>query len=355
MAEAEVMRMPSDQLGLQLDLTFDLLGLFGVGRSDAAGFLADAELRKSVGALEATVWQVLTELNRELDSLALLMVLRDSLKGLLEEAKQDAVRIKLLDERGWLSGVQAKAAQATQVSVEIEASMVNVEIVEQQKLVAELAGLASWPGAYGSEVLGETSSRLDDLEASPDAHVLLRSHPNLRRFQLEYLVAEARLRQAAILAWPMIRLGPSVDWVEKMFAYGAMGGIEIPDGDRSESQVRAAYELRTRAKEALEAALAKTLLEQRTKREVLREATRSVNELTHGLDQSTQDSWIAGRALFKTDPKMLERWTMELERRSMALRRLTQQRQTQHRSAWSLREALGPTESTHTAFAGGAQ
>lgn len=344
MIAGELMRMPNETFSLELDMTLDILSLFHYGRSEARETLLHAEVREAVGELHEAVWDAVIAIHTEWDQLAIDQSLVTDLNGLLAEAKSDTERIRLLGERGWLPNLQQVAAQAAHATVELELSMILVEISERRGRLCALAGLSQWPIERDSVPSPRVPTHPMPRSDPPDGATLISDHPRLKRLHLDYAVAEARLVEAAVMAWPMLRLGPSIDVVDSMLAGGAMVDLEVPDRARAESQIAVAKEQRLLARERLENALADLLREEIVARELLLETANAVGVVSGTLDANTAESWRAGRALFRTDAATLERWTMELERRSMALRRIAEQRRAHATAYWELRSARGPQD-----------
>lgn len=340
MGSAEIMRMPDRKLAIESALTLDVLGLFGVQRAAAARAMADAELREALGGFEEAVWGTLVELERDLNLLQIEQRAVGELDELLAAASADGRRTALLAERGWLSDVQSASAAAVLAGVESERSMAAARVSDLRGMIAGTLGLPRWPEEFPPPGGSPGAGALLDVPVAP--RDLLATHPRLRLLHLEHGVAEARLAMAAAETWPMLRFGPSVEVVDRMLAGGPMIDLELPDARASQARVRAALLARAQAKEAVEDALAALLAGIERDRSELSDIADLERRQIPVLDKKTRASFAASRALFLSEPEMIERWAMELERRGMAIAAIAQQRRMAASAAAALAGSIGP-------------
>lgn len=327
-----------DQIGVdderetEIGVVFDILGIFGVGRSVAARELADARHRAAVARLEAAVWAAVRRSDREFAEFVLRRAEVRMFEQLLFESKDDLKTIDLLTARGRVAPKTAARVAEVVRDAEIMLTELRTEYAESRAALAETSGILYDDPAF------ERVPTLDLLSTSPDFSIdllprsgdlavdadlarLARSHPDLRRLALEYAVAEAEVRAAAAEAWPEIRLGPKPVIDPARVVPGGLLEIEWPIFRNFDAEVEAAVAMRTSARQMFEDRLLQIDARRRAAASAFIEASRAA-ALARRNERSTDDVRRAARASMRVDPATVDEWSMAFEQRAAALRSL---------------------------------
>lgn len=321
-----------DQRETEIGVVFDILGIFGVGRSVAARDLADARNRAAVGRLEAAVWAAVRRCDREFATFVLLRAEIKMFERLLDESKDDSRTIDLLTARGRVAPKTAARVAEVVRDAEIMLAELRTECAASRAALAEISGILSDDPAF------EKVPNLDLMSTSPDFSIdalprsgdfaidtdlacLARSHPDLRRLALEYAVAEANVRSAAAEAWPEIRLGPKPVIDPARVVPGGLLEIEWPIFRNVDAEVETAVAMRTSARQMFEDRLIQIDARRRAAATAFLEASRAA-ALARRNELSTNVVRRAARASMRVDPAAVDEWSMAFEQRAAALRSL---------------------------------
>jgi len=340
----EVRDLDQPDANSRLMLTFDLIGLLGLGPAGAARALADAETRASLSGLEEAVWAARFEVDAARVRLAAVRAAGAGLDALAREADGEAHRIEILERNGRLSaGALASARLALQRLAE-RRGRVALEEARAREGLALAAGLA--PGAPALDVPGgetlEAWSADRSPAAEPTAVELLERVPRLRGLLLDYAIAEARLRAAAARRWPSLALGPHLFWGEPDFLLGAVVGSGLPWPGSLEGEIAAAHVEREAARERVEDGL---LAVQAGLGAALDRETAARSLLEQGARPAAGESarlWTAARARFAVEPEQLTFWAHALSERAQALHGLELARAERALAALEVERATGP-------------
>ena len=301
----------------QVRLTFDLLGILGLGRSGAVADLAVATERQALGRLEQAVWSARFDVDRARVSVAASRMRLAILETLSQEVAKATTRIDILDERGWIPSDRAAAARAMTERLHRRQARTETVLAEDLARLSKAAGLPP-----SSDSLTELTSAtlahyepLSELPPLPTATALLDRHPLLRARQLDYALAEARIQRAAAEAWPDIRIGPRLRFLPSDTLTGGILDVALPWPGSVQGYVDAAVQERTKAGELLENALVAQLADAKSRRRALREALRTARLQGPAIEAGTGEAWKAAQARFAADPASLPMWTDRLERR----------------------------------------
>ena len=314
---AETLEFDDVERQTQARMTFDLLGLVGLGRSAAAEHLATAEERYAYGELEQAVWSSRFAVDRARVRVAAAAVRVAVLEDLVGEVDADTKRFDLLDDRGWLPPDQVAAARAMADRLRRRAASARAEAAESLDALAKAAGLP-----LRSEILADITANtlegfapLAAVEPVPEAAELLRRQPELRVKRLEYAVAEARLRRVAAEAWPDLRIGPRLRLDANSSLVGGVLDLSLPWPGSVTGLVDAAQQERELARELLEDSLVSVLATATSRRVAFTQAQEILRRYGPTIETGTASAWRAARARFAVDPGALMTWTDRLERR----------------------------------------
>lgn len=304
----------------ELELTFDLLGLFGAGRAGAARAIATAAQRRALAELWDSVWTSLHHAERtRIRALASRERIR-RLRELLEDAGRDRARIELLTERGYARPDQARWTAA--VSDEIQDRIVH-ERIELTRREAELATAAGWRLERARAWLEAHGSAQHAIEvrapavdgASVEAGALLAEHPALLAARLDHALAEARLLAAAREAFPELRVGPQAHRADGETFGGAVFGLEFQWPATVRARLRGLEHERAGARERLEDLLLAQSNELAARTEALRLEREESVPRTELVDAGAAAMWSTARDRFANSTDAIDEWSLALERR----------------------------------------
>lgn len=334
-------------------LTFDLLGVFGVGPARAARDLARAEEREALGELEHALWAALFEVEHARMHVSGVLSRRLLLEALLREARIDEPRIEILARRGWVAHGLAETAHATVHGIEHELSMAQSDIADARAELAVAAGLdISHPALELVSAAAVESVRAEDFPWFDPTDVELASAlPHLRRQRLVLAVAEAQLRREAAERWPNLRVGPQLTFVPGDVLPGGVLELELPWPGSVRGRIAAAVHERDAALAALEDELLSARARLEATRIALEQGFAQRDEHTLEMDLAAARAWVAAQATFRIEPEGLERWWMALRERTESMLALARARESTALAALSYLEARGPRRADATEVA----
>ena len=327
----------------RLMVTFDLLGLLGLGPAAAARELADALVRSSLSELEHAVWRARIEVDRALARLAAARGERAALAELAGEAGAARVQSEILSRHGRLSVQSLAAAELAQHRL---LHRLGASAIAEARARADL-GVASGLPAEAAALDAVSAEALRALEPGlappmPSRRELLSRAPELRSAVLDYSVAEARVRQAAAERWPSLEIGPHLTWLEDDLLEGILAGSALPWPGSVQGSIAAALEERSAAREAAEDALLALEARARAARARLEAARTMWLEHARGAEAESARAWRAARARFDVEPGALTEWAQAMQMRSEALTALFAARLEAVEAGLDLALALGP-------------
>lgn len=324
-------------------LTFDLLGLLGIGPSASARALADAQTRSALGELEEAVWEARFEVDAARARLSAARAARSSLAILAEEASGDRTRIAALEGRGRLDAGARAAAEIAERALARRLALLEIEETRAAEDLARAAGLpptAPALGAPGPEMLAALAPPPEPGAAT--AEELLERLPALRRSLLDYSVAEARLRDEAAARWPSLRLGPQLLWEEGDLLYGALAISGLPWPGSLDGRIAAASQEREAARERVEDALLAAQARAAGASQRLAAARGLLERDALPAAEQSARLWSAARARFSVEPMALMEWASALRMRAEVLADVEEARAELALSGLELEQARGP-------------
>lgn len=328
----------------QLRLTFDILGLLGLGKSAAAQSLALAQERRAYGELERAVWAARFAVDRARVRVSASFTRLELLASLLEEVHSDVKRVDLLAELGWIPTDEVAVAKAMAKRLERLRTKEQAQYAQWLAELAETSGLAPQAKAL-TRVTGETLRRFAPLltpSPIPTTLKLLEQHPTLRERRLDYALAEARLQSAAAEAWPDIRLGPRLRIMPGTELLGGILDLSIPWPGSVSGHVAAAEQERELARELLEDAIVRVLARAKSSLTEFRKAKETLASHGPQIETWTRSAWIAARARFSIDAKNLPLWSDRLERRIVGVVAALDAREQAILALLRYQEVIGP-------------
>jgi outer membrane protein, heavy metal efflux system len=324
-------------------LSFDVVGLLGLGPSAAARALADAETRAAQGELERAVWRTRFEVDAARSKLAASRAALETLRALASEAQDSRVRIEILARNGRLEAAALASAELSERGLAQRISALELEESRAAEQLAVLAGLPPHAEALDAPsplTLDEVGSRPAPQE--PEPIELLERLPELRVSLLEYALAEARLREAAAQRWPELRLGPHLLWEDGDFLLGLLASAGIPWPGSLDGEIAAASEEREAARERTEDALLAAQAALQGARERAAVARRLLERDASSSAEQSARMWTAARARFAVEPAALMEWSSALRMRAEALAELAEARGELALATLDLEQAAGP-------------
>lgn len=328
-----------------LRASIDVLGLLGLGASAAAEVLAGAEARAAYGSLHAAWWAARFQVERARVRLAASRARIDARRELVEDTRDDAIRLTVYEEKGWLPAATVAAARALMARASHELEVERAIERDGRESLATRAGLLS----SDPHLDAVDSLVLDEYELVPDRRTLregsahgFENHPVLRAAKLEYAVAEARVRRAASETWPGLRIGPK-QRIEPQSLLGAFVELRLPWPGRADAATLAAIEDR---------ATARVDVEERV-REIRSAVRESLERLAHRkaalrdaeqIAAASSRAFVAAQARWSVEATALGMFNDALERRlGDAVAAITAREQAI--LAWlAWREAAGPEQ-----------
>ncbi|MBI4879606.1 MAG: hypothetical protein HY812_08110 [Planctomycetes bacterium] len=334
---------PGGQAGeTELNLSFDLLGVLGLGRFPAAALLAQAVEARAAADLELAAFAARHAVDRALAGLAAAAGERSALLAFQAEAEADRPRIDLLRERGWLAEARASEALAALLRLEHALAEADAREATGRAALAALSGLPPEAAALdGVDVtwLERVTQRV--LPETPALEQLLARHPALRRHVTDYAVAEAEVRKAAATAWPEIRIGPRAVFQPDAALFGGLLDVEAIDPRARSGLLAAATARRAAARSRLEQAVLE--IQGSIERGLALAAGARAAGLRVAAERARHEAarWRAARALFVTDAAALAEWSMALAGAIEAQASLAAASEALARVRVDLDEALG--------------
>ena len=347
-ASIETRELDDPDANSRLMLTFDLLGLLGIGPAAAARALADAETRAALSGLEEAMWAARFDVDAARVRLAAVRAARADLDALHQEAEDEVARIEILDRNGRIAtGALASARLALHKLAEQREQLAQDEARAREALaiVAGLTPEASALDANGRELIEQWLMHAVDRSNQTEvmAAELLERVPQLRGLLLDYAIAEARLRETASRRWPSLALGPHLFWGDSDLLLGSVISSGLPWPDSLDGEIAAVSVEREAARERIEDGL---LAVQAGRRSALQRQAAALDMLEQGslpvADQSAR-LWTAARARFAVDPQGLEAWAHALTERMKALRGLHSARAEAVLAAMEIERLTGPS------------
>jgi hypothetical protein len=308
--EAEHVGFDEADRETEIALSFDVLGILGLGRSHAAGLLAAAEERMALGSLERAAYAARFRVDRAHLALSAARATSAALERLIAEDAEDLPRRDRLVAAGRIA--PGDAAMDVSVRRRLEARLAEAR-ADEASARADLARAAGLPPDHPALArvtpapLEAEAARVTAEHVLPhvdeDGAALLRRRPDLRERKLDYAVREARVRSAAAERIPELRLGPKFAILPDSVLAGGVASIDLTWPGAADGEVAAALEERTAAREATEDALVVARTEVASARERVA-AHRLVLIGMSAADAASADAWRAARARFRleTDP-----------------------------------------------------
>lgn len=299
---------------VELVLMFDVLGHLGIGPSAAERSAANATERLALVQLERAAFEAWLTVERARVALATARARCTAYDALAQELEQDLARFTLLRAHGRIGEAEALAAAATKAEVERRRALAHEGTLAARLALGLAAGLADDHAALeavDAAQLGSFEELAAALPLASASDAELERHPRVRELRRRFDLAEAEVRRAAALAWPMIGLGPQFTRAEGFgvddLAIGGMLQLSLPFPSRWRGALDAAVARRAGIVAAFEDEL--LALELRAAEAHSRAAT--IRARADGASSAVADAaaqgWRAARASFRvgrTEPRM---------------------------------------------------
>lgn len=342
MVEVEELERPDAYA--RMTLSFDLLGILGLGPAAAARELADVQVARALAELESAVWDARIEVDRARARLASLRARRAALEELAQDAARAQARLTILERTGRLAPQALAAARSAERRLALGLLMLEGEEAMARAELAVAAGIAPespWLDALGPATL-DGVGLLERPEPPARTELLARS-PELRAGLVDYALAEARLRQASAARWPSFELGPHLLWTADELMTGIIAGTMIPWPGSLDGALRAALEEREAARSALEDALLASEARARAAHGRWAAARAGFGQHAARLEEDSATAWRAAQARFDVEPGSLMEWAGSLGMRVEALNEYHAARLAAIEAALDLEWASGPS------------
>lgn len=327
---------------LETVATFDLIGLLGLGPSEAARELASARVVQALALHEEALWAARIEVERARVRLSSVRARLERLQGLEAEVREDEVRISILARRGREAPAIVDAARARLAFLARQRSVQSAALADAQRRLEAAAGLPQGHGATGSVSAKHVERFVDEpLVAAVRGEILAGTHPVLRRSRFDFSVTEAGVRAVAAEAWPGIRLGPHIA-LEPSRNLGGILQLSLPWPSAWRGRLAAAERRREVARQAFEDAWLD--LDQRAAAAVRAHALALERVLGSSLavDEATRGLWSAARARYRSAEAPLMNWIDALEIRTNALFLIVDDAEALALASLDVLEARGP-------------
>lgn len=305
-----------DDVMSELNLTFDLLSLLGVGRKSGEIEVADAAVVERVGNLEHTVWTQRFEIRRELAEIAYdrARVSVYETAG-VELDERFAKRAEGLREKGWLPADAWGSFESRRAVIGVGLQRARVDLRAAEITLKQRIGLT--PTA---EVAFVTSSAPVELATNAEhPGELLGVRPDLRHNAFVYAVREAELRTEVLKQYPSVQIGPRAIFQSGSWMPGGVVQLDVPLWNVQEGPIAQARALRELARQGLEDGLARALGELASARARGDEARSRIEHLKSdvipGADRGARGMharWLARRESLEL---ALNSWQMALDAR----------------------------------------
>jgi hypothetical protein len=340
----EVEDLSEASMHTRVALTFDLIGILGLGPAASARALASAETRVALGRLESALWSSRFEVDAARARLAALRAARANLAVVADQAGLDSTRLAILERHGRVEARALAAGRLATGALEQRLALLEIEESRAREELAVAAGLP--PDSPALDVPG--TATLDALLPSrdfvrPSAEELLVRLPELRVALLDYAVAEARLRDEAAARWPTLRLGPDLLWTEPDLLLGAMALSGLPWPGSLDGRIAAASAEREAARERTEDALLAARARSAGAEQRLAGARTLLASAERNALEDSSRLWSAARARFAVEPAALMDWTTALNMHAESLASFEEARVELVLAALELERSLGPT------------
>ncbi|MEO6709093.1 MAG: hypothetical protein ABI054_12875 [Planctomycetota bacterium] len=324
----------------EIALTFDLLGILGLGPAHALRASARGEVRRARAGLESAVWNATFDVERARVRLAASRERERRLERLLVEVKSQSERFEILARRGRLSEADVQMASAASHEVEHARSHETAESAEKQAELARISGLPFVHPAYAT-IAGEVLDEPRRIAPAPDVRKLLAQDPALRELALEYAQAELHVRHMAAEAWPTLRLGPKLTLEPSDVLLGGVLDLSVPWPGSVAKAVRIASAEREAARERVEDGL--NLAQARIASLSTIEAEARVRAVEHGvlMDEAQEASWQATNARLRFGEVGVSEWTRAARERMDPLTGLVDERESAAIAALDFAQACG--------------
>ncbi|MEM6674527.1 MAG: TolC family protein [Planctomycetota bacterium] len=301
-------------------VTFDLIGLLGLGPAEAARALADARVVQSLSIHEEALWSARMDVERARVLLSAGRARLERIDALLDETLQDDIRIAILARNGREAPSDVDAARARVENLKRLRSVQGDVVAAASRRLQAAAGLpASHPAI---EYVGTNHVARFGTLAAPvlpyEDPFRAVTHPTLRRARLDFALAEANVRQIAAEAWPGIRLGPHL-----AFGPGTnVGGVlrlSLPWPSAWKGRLAGAEARREGARMAFEDAWIDLHQRDAAAERRLELARDRAGNATRDIDTAMESAWRAARARYRNGAIPLVRWIDVLEMRTDSL------------------------------------
>lgn len=347
--EAEAMDPDNAGPEMQLKIMVDLFGLLGIGRSSAEKALGHAEVRAARNRLAQALWEAQFAAQRARIELAAQRLLKADLDTLVTAAEADQARILQLQMHGRLAESSVATARAQwHRALEARSKAANA-VANAQATLAIVCGLP----ADAAPLARIGAATIDDFDvaggvpALPAFDAVISARPDIQGMALEFAMREAELRLAASQAIPLLVPGYMPLFAEGMKPQpGTMLRMDMNWPTAVQAGIDAALARRESAAAAYVDAANAAWARLRAKREEMLRAWEDLQVHAPIVDQSTTTAWNAARRAFSLDPAMLADWTMQLEKRVMALEMVAEHRIHGLTTILEYLEALGVRRAT---------
>ena len=324
----------------KVSVTFDLLGLLGLGPAQVAREAARVDVLRAHSRLESAVWSAVFDVERARVRLAATRKRHAELARLLDQVDAQTARFQVLERRGRLSDADVASVAAAAHEVEHAMSSEKIREAGLRAGLARVSGLGFEHAAFGevgSEVLMEPSA-----DPGPrSAREVLEQDPALRELTLEFAQAEMRVRAVAASAWPTLRAGPQLTLMPSELLVGGLLDLSVPWPGTVEKQMRIARVERDASRERVEDALQFALARVASLREILSEQHLLADEHAPELDDAEERTWQAVNARLRYGRATAMEWTLAARTRRMPLVALVDAREAAKLAALDLAEACG--------------
>jgi hypothetical protein len=347
---------PASGATAELELTFDLLGLFGTGRAAATRAIATAEQRRALAAVWEAAWVSLHDAERaRVRSLASRERIA-RLRELLVESERDTARIEVLDQRGYTRPDQALWALAVRAEIQDRVVHEQIELALREAELATAAGwrierARAWLDVHGAGQRAIEASMAATGTAADAARALPADHPALLAARLDHALAEARLFAAAREAVPELRVGPQLRRAEGATLGGVVFGVDFAWPSAVRARVRALEHERAGARERLEDLLLARSNQIAARAEALRLEREESLPRAAAVDAGAAAMWSTARDRFANALDVIDEWSFALEHRVPPLLELIEAREHVELAAIDWSEAAGSPRIARTELA----
>ena len=322
--------------------TFDLIGLLGLGPSEAARELQGAQVVRALAMHEEALWAARIEVERARVQLSATRARLERLSGLEAEAKEDEVRISVLARSGREAPASVEASVARIAVLERQRSVQGAALAAARRRLEFAAGLPAGHEAPDFVTAVHLQQFIErDLAGPLLESTYLDTHPVLRRVRFDFGVAEANIRAIAAEAWPGLGLGPHLSFGPSSNIGGVLQ-LSMPWPSAWRGRLAGAERRREGARQAFEDAwidLDQRAVAAARAHDLARD--RALGS-TLEVDQATQRLWTAMRARYRNAEAPLLNWVDALEVRTNALMLVVDDAEAAALAWLDVLEARGP-------------